>query len=188
MVSLASSELLPSPTSSRRLGWDGGSSGSVFFFLVPPGFLSPFGVGVVIGVNIGLSGMLSVGTTGLDLLVGTPILLLPIPPVVVARLTVPAVALLPSCGVTAFTLLCGVMLSADSFALFRAWAFIFWLILLAMGDALSIAAYSKVAQGELEQQKRSIEAEFQRLKAQQGNGHAQTQNPAKKEHRHSDNE
>ncbi|MDC0273230.1 hypothetical protein OAK91_00685 [Planctomycetaceae bacterium] len=64
----------------------------------------------------------------------------------------------------------------------------FWLILLAMGDALSIAAYSKVAQGELEQQKRSIEAEFQRLKAQQGNGHAQTQNPAKKEHRHSDNE
>ena len=50
----------------------------------------------------------------------------------------------------------------------------FWLILLAMVDALSIAAYSKVAQGELEKQKRAIEADFQRLKAQQENGHAQT--------------
>ena len=50
----------------------------------------------------------------------------------------------------------------------------FWLILLALGDALSIAAYSRVAQGQLDQQRRQLEIELQRLKAQQGNGHART--------------
>jgi len=54
----------------------------------------------------------------------------------------------------------------------------FWLILLALGDAASIAAYSKAAQGKLDQQRREIEAEFQKLKARQGNGHPDTSGDA----------
>lgn len=49
-----------------------------------------------------------------------------------------------------------------------------WIILLALGDAVSIAAYSRVAQAQLDQQRRSIEAELERLKARQSNGHART--------------
>lgn len=49
----------------------------------------------------------------------------------------------------------------------------FWLILLAMGDAVSIANYSRTAQARLDLHKRELEAELQRLKARQGNGHSQ---------------
>lgn len=61
------------------------------------------------------------------------------------------------------------------------WLFVlfltFWVILLALGDATSILTYSKVAQGKLNQQRREIEREFERLKAKQGNGHPRTQQP-----------
>lgn len=49
----------------------------------------------------------------------------------------------------------------------------FWLILLAMGDALSIANYSRAAQSRLDEHRRELEAELERLKARQGNGHTQ---------------
>lgn len=53
----------------------------------------------------------------------------------------------------------------------------FWLILLAMGDWVSIANYSRVAQARLELHKQQLEAELERLKAKQGNGHPQTLEP-----------
>ncbi|MBD3673740.1 MAG: hypothetical protein HUJ26_09475 [Planctomycetaceae bacterium] len=58
------------------------------------------------------------------------------------------------------------------------WLFVlfmtFWVILLALGDAASTLSYSKVAQNKLKQQRQEIEKEFERLKAQQGNGHPRT--------------
>jgi len=48
----------------------------------------------------------------------------------------------------------------------------FWLIVLALGDAVSIAIYSRSAQSRLNEQRRILEAELERLRAQQGNGHA----------------
>lgn len=53
----------------------------------------------------------------------------------------------------------------------------FWLILLAMGDAVSIANYSRIAQARLDLHKKELEAELERLKARQGNGHTQTLDP-----------
>jgi hypothetical protein len=50
----------------------------------------------------------------------------------------------------------------------------FWLILLAMGDAVSIANYSRIAQARLELHKKELEEELERLKARQGNGHSET--------------
>lgn len=50
----------------------------------------------------------------------------------------------------------------------------FWLILLALGDAVSIANYSRNAQARLDVHRRELEAELERLKARQGNGHSQT--------------
>ncbi|HSG70224.1 MAG TPA: hypothetical protein VLA12_07405 [Planctomycetaceae bacterium] len=55
------------------------------------------------------------------------------------------------------------------------WMFVlvltFWLIALALGDAISIATYSRSAQSRLNEQRRILEAEFERLRAQKGNGH-----------------
>jgi hypothetical protein len=55
------------------------------------------------------------------------------------------------------------------------WMFVlvltFWLIALALGDAISIATYSRSAQSRLNEQRRILEAELERLRAQQGNGH-----------------
>ena len=53
----------------------------------------------------------------------------------------------------------------------------FWLILLAMGDAISIANYSRIAQARLDMHKKELEAELERLKARQGNGHTQSLDP-----------
>jgi hypothetical protein len=47
----------------------------------------------------------------------------------------------------------------------------FWLILLAVGDALSIAAYSRSAQARLNEQRKILETELERLRSRQGNGH-----------------
>ena len=63
------------------------------------------------------------------------------------------------------------------------WLFVlfltFWVILLALGDAASILSYSKLSQGKLNQQRREIEREFERLKARQGNGHPRSQQSEK---------
>lgn len=70
------------------------------------------------------------------------------------------------------------------------WLFVlfltFWVILLALGDAASILSYSKLSQGKLNQQRREIEREFERLKARQGNGHPRSQQ-SEKESRDSPN-
>lgn len=47
----------------------------------------------------------------------------------------------------------------------------FWLILLAMGDAVSIAHYSRNAQARLDVHRKQLEVELERLRAKQGNGH-----------------
>jgi len=49
-----------------------------------------------------------------------------------------------------------------------------WLILLAMGDAVSIANHARVAQARLDLHRKELEAELERLRARQGNGHSQT--------------
>jgi uncharacterized membrane protein YesL len=60
------------------------------------------------------------------------------------------------------------------------WMFVlvltFWLILLALGDAVSIATYSRSAQTRLNEQRRILEAELERFRAQQGNGHPPNEN------------
>lgn len=47
-----------------------------------------------------------------------------------------------------------------------------WIILLAAGDALSIRTHAGISQARLELKKRELEAELQKHKARQGNGHA----------------